>query len=481
MAEIGSDSDRPNVTASDSPPVVLRLRSVIWLHRVLFAGQFLYSLSSTLMTFVLPPFLLELYDGGTYAATVYGFATATASLVQYVFLPVWGMVSQSKGRRRAFLSSTWINSFSCICLIPLVNKSVIALLFVSMIFHGGSAGVTATSMASIIDVVHLSHRPAMVGILLVMNLAAPTLLGAAIAFVLIGRIPYIWIWVLIALLAVLSAVVFSVSFKETLDHGHRTAWSWHPLNPLVPIIDWMSTPFFNFAFIAYSLYAYAVGFAIYFAFFYAHYRFSLSYSAYIPVSLALGILIGIFFLLAAPMNRRFGGYVTYLTGVCLALLSSLGMAFSTSAVMVIVFLLIGTPASFTPPALVTLVGNHVAPVKQGPFQSYLTSLLLLAWFMCGVTMGPLLSATVEDPNPWIAATSVWVCCGVLSLSVLLFLIGGYVNKYQYGFSDAPVKQTPTEHIELPEVHSRSSQLKRQAPGGLAASDVELQNDANPGR
>lgn len=406
-----------------------KLGTLLWAARAMFVGQFMYSTSTSVMRYLLPPFLLWLYSGSPRAATIFGTSSAVAALGQYITLPVFGMYSQHKGRKAALWLATSVSAFGLALCIPIVDVSAIFLLFLSQFFIGISAGVTATNFAVSADVCPLERRSSFVGVLLCLALAAPILIGAGIAFALMDRVPYPAAFAVGAVIGIIAAVVFRFFFEETLDENHRGPWSWAPLNPLVPLTRWLKRPFVNFAFVSYAFFSFGIGFALYFAFFYAYYRFGLSYSLYVPISFLMGVLIGVFLLASGPMIRRFGGCATYIFGCCVGLACAVALAIVSNVWAFVAILLCGTPAAVVPTALVSLIAKHLEPHEQGPFQSYLTSILLLSWFICGISMGPLLEETVYSSNDFVAAISVWICAFCMLIALICFSIAAYRLKH----------------------------------------------------
>lgn len=444
---------------------------LLWQWNHVLLEQVLWSIGVNFLRFILPPFFLELYNGSATAATMYGVFTAVSSAAEYLSLPTIGQFAQSAGRRPALLAAATGSLIGCALFFPVTSRSTVWISMIAGALEGASSGISSTNLAISADVSPPSQRSHFAGALLIMNLAIPLIVGAAMAAALLGVVAYWGLFLVVFIFVLLSLVVIVLLVPETLPPAARVAFSWKPLNPLVPLVTWLGRPFFNLAFLSYLFFSYAIGFALTFAYYYVHYRFGTAYSVYVPFALGMAVFIAIFFGLAGPLIRRFGCEACYLIGISFGLLTSIVLALADSDWTCLSFIVIGSPAALTPPSLVTLINRHAQKVEQAQFLAYMSAILLFGWFLSGLTMGPLLAVTVTSSNRWVAAACLWLCCGCFLISAALFAAASARLKkmVQKGTSET------SGQIEMGNVHTLagSSSSSNNNSSKLEASTADL--------
>eukprot|EP00762_Andalucia_godoyi_P001371 ANDGO_04860.mRNA.1 hypothetical protein len=423
---MSNDMEGTDATLQNAVPLVDSTVEMWKQYYHLFFGQLCYSLTGSLLKIFLAPFCIWLYDGSSFSAVIYGLLTAVLTLTQYVTLPVVGMFSQSRGRRPAHLVANTLNFLGCCCLIPVVSRSMLFLLFIAMVLIGLGSGVAAINYALSTDVMAPRKRSTFVSVILVCTSALPSIIAAGIASFMVDTVAWPLCFTLLACFALLACFVFFFSFRETLRPESKVVFSWRELNPLVPLYRWVTRPFINCAFVAYGLWGYSIAFVLFFSYFYAYFKFGLAYSVYIPVALGVGLLSVVFFLLAGPFCRKFGSSTCFLFSLVWLFVVFIGLAFANTVTSFLVIVVFASPTAMAPTALVDMVGKRLEKHEQGPFQSYLTSILFFAYFVAGITMGVILSETAKDENPAKAATVLWVCVACLGVAIILFM---YARKY----------------------------------------------------
>ncbi len=175
------------------------------------------------------PMLVEDFLGGNTAraATVYGLFGTVWALMQFVFAPILGALSDRWGRRPVIL-------ISCLGLgldyVLMALAPTLAWLFVGRVISGITAASFSTAGAYIADVTPVEKRAASFGILGA-AFGLGFVLGPAMGGVLGAVNPRLPFWVAAAL-ALLNAAYGYFVLPESLPAELRTSFSWSRVNPL---------------------------------------------------------------------------------------------------------------------------------------------------------------------------------------------------------------------------------------------------------
>ena len=183
------------------------------------------------MGIVIPvyPKLIETFEGGdtARAAQIYGAMSTAWALMQFLFMPVLGMLSDRFGRRPVILIS---------CLGLGIDYLVMALapdvtwLFVGRILSGITAATISTAFAYIADVTPEEKRAGAFG-MMGAAFGVGFVLGPAMGGVLGGVDPRLPFWVAGALALVNVAYGFFV-LPESLPPEKRASFAWKRANPV---------------------------------------------------------------------------------------------------------------------------------------------------------------------------------------------------------------------------------------------------------
>lgn len=187
---------------------------------------------------VLPSLVVRFLSGdATRAAEIYGvFGTAWA-LMQFVFSPVLGALSDRFGRRPVILISNFGLGLDYILMALAPN---LVWLFVGRLVSGITAASISTSFAYIADVTPPEQRGAKFG-MLGAAFGAGFVIGPALGGLLAGfdlRAPF---WVAAAL-SLANAFYGLFILPESLPPERRTAFSWKNANPLGALLLLRSEP-----------------------------------------------------------------------------------------------------------------------------------------------------------------------------------------------------------------------------------------------
>jgi DHA1 family tetracycline resistance protein-like MFS transporter len=183
------------------------------------------------MGIVIPvlPKLVELFEGGdtAQAAQMFGAMTTAWGLMQFLFMPVLGMLSDRFGRRPVILVS---------CLGMGLDYFVMALapnltwLFVGRLVNGITAANVSTAFAYITDVTPPEKRAGSFGIMGA-AFGVGFILGPALGGVLGGVDPRLPFWVA-GVLALLNAAYGFFVLPESLAPEKRAKFAWARANPV---------------------------------------------------------------------------------------------------------------------------------------------------------------------------------------------------------------------------------------------------------
>ena len=175
------------------------------------------------------PKLVESFEGGdtARAAAVYGvFGTAWA-LMQFVFMPILGAVSDRYGRRPVILISCLGLGLDYFLMALAPN---LAWLFVGRVISGITAASVSTAFAYIADVSPPEKRAAAFG-MIGAGFGLGFTLGPALGGVLGGIDPRLPFWVAGGLALANAAYGYFV-LPESLPKERRAAFSWKRANPV---------------------------------------------------------------------------------------------------------------------------------------------------------------------------------------------------------------------------------------------------------
>jgi DHA1 family tetracycline resistance protein-like MFS transporter len=415
----------PSITSGSStttaPPAKLTFWTVLKSYPGTWVGQVAWSLSDVLAKLVLPAFVLDLYENSSTAPTVFGYVTALAALCQFIALPIIGSASQTYGRRRALIVCAAVTVVSSAMLIPVTARHMMPLVFFSQMLHGLSAGVTALNYTVGIDSLPQPFHATFSGLVAVFSVPVPYVIASPIVLIAFGRVSITVFFIVSTLFAIISLFTFIFFTKETLAPSHRLPWRWRSANPIVACLHWARRRFINLFFLSYMAFSFTIVFLTSFSFFFAHYRFGISYNQFLPVAIALVLILILGFSIAGPVCRRIGIHRGYAIGLMFCLVIPWVMIIAPTFALFAVGLLVAFPVTLSPPAASAIVAARTLPVEQGQFQSYYTSIFLLGAVLCQVSMGPLMSATIESDNIFVRSA-----CPIVVIGVMCFGIAAYV-------------------------------------------------------
>lgn len=324
---------------------------------------------------ILPKLIEQLHGGNTaVAAHTVGLLGSLFAVMQFIFSPILGSLSDRWGRRPIILGSLFGAGLDFLLL---AWAPTLPWFFVARIVAGITSANISAATAYIADITPPEKRAASFG-----------LIGAAfgIGFVLgpalggwLGeyhlRLPF-----LISAALVLTNWLYGYFvLPESLPLEHRRPFSWAKANPLGSLRFLSRAPFlFRFAsalflvnmghFILHNVWVLYTG-----------HRYGWS-SRQVGLSLTLvGVLSGLVQgVLAGRIISWLGEGRAVVVGVCLSVLSFVGYGFAPTGPVICGVLVLGCLSGFSGPAMQSLLSHQVGPSEQGALQGALGSLTSLA-------------------------------------------------------------------------------------------------------
>jgi DHA1 family tetracycline resistance protein-like MFS transporter len=323
---------------------------------------------------VLPELVLNFVDESTETAALYvGMIGASYALMQFIFAPILGALSDRFGRRPVILASLFGLGIDFLIqgLAPTIGW-----LFAGRIVAGVLGASFSTANAYIADISSPEDRArnfGLVGLMFGLGFICGPALGGLLGGVNL-RLPFF----ISAVLALVNWLYGYFILPESLPPERRSDISWAKMNPL-GTVDRLR---------AYPLVA---GLALAFVFtslaqrglenvwiLYMGYRFDWD-------ERINGLVLGLVGLSAAivqgglvrPIVGRIGERRAILCGLFVSSLAFLGYGLAPEGWMIPVIILFGSLGGITSPAIQSIVAHQVDSREQGKIQGALTSLMSL--------------------------------------------------------------------------------------------------------
>ena len=330
------------------------------------------------------PDLIQEVGGGTLAeAAIWGgILSTTFAVMQFLFGPVMGGLSDRFGRRPVLLIALVVMALDYVLM---ALASALWVLLLGRVIGGITAATQSTATAYMADISAPHERAARFG-LVGAAFGAGFVIGPVMGGLLAEygtRAPF---W-MAAGLAAANAVFGWVVLKETVtDANHRT-FNWRRANPLGALRALGRLPGVTPLLLVYFIYY--IGFAVYPAVwsYFGKERFDWSPST-IGLSLALfGISMALIQGgLIRPVLKTLGERGTVIAGHMFSIVSLIGIAVTTSSMWVLLLTPIAAFGGIIPPALQGIMSARVANDAQGELQGALTSTSALAMILSPLVM-----------------------------------------------------------------------------------------------
>jgi DHA1 family tetracycline resistance protein-like MFS transporter len=300
-----------------------------------------------------------------------GWLTFAYAIMQFLFAPVLGNLSDKYGRRPVLLFS--LLGFG-IDYLFLSFAPTIAWLFVGRLIAGVTGASFTTASAYIADISTPENRAqnfGMIGAAFGLGFIIGPLIGGLLGE-LGPRIPFL----VAAGLALTNCLYGYFVLPESLDKEHRRPFEWKRANPLGSLLQLKKYPAVGGLVVSLVL-VYLAAHAVQtnWSFFNIE-RFNWS-PKMIGISLGVvGLLVGVVQGgLIRIVNPRLGNEKSVYVGLTLYALGLLLFAFASQSWMMFVFLVPYCLGGIAGPALQSIISGHVPPNEQGELQGALTSLM----------------------------------------------------------------------------------------------------------
>ena len=370
---------------------------------------------------VMPDLVREVTGGDLSRAALWGGVMATSfAVMQFLFSPIVGAMSDKFGRRPVLLGSLAVMAADYV-LMALAGS--IWLLLLGRIVGGVTAATQATASAYMADVTPPARRASAFG-LIGASFGVGFILGPLIGGVLAEygtRAPF---WAA-ALLAAGNVTFGWCVLRETVPRAHRRSLSWKRANPLGVVRHLGRLPGLQRLLGIYFLYhvAFAVFPAVWAYFTQERYGWGpgtvgMSLGIYgAGMALVQGVLI-------RPVLKYAGERGAVLAGFFFSILSYALLAVVTSGAVALLLTPLAALAGVIPPALQGIMSRNVAADAQGELQGALTSASSLAMILSPLAMTWAFAAFTRDGGPLYLPGAPFLLALILSLlGVALFLRG----------------------------------------------------------
>lgn len=323
---------------------------------------------------VLPGLVKELAGADTTDASwYYGILAASYSLMQFIFAPIIGSLSDRFGRRPVILASLF--GLGVDFIIQGFAPSL-TWLFFGRIFAGIFGASITTANAYIADVSTAETRArnyGFVGIMFGLGFIFGPSLGGLLGSIDL-RLPFF----VSAGLALVNWLYGFFILPESLPKENRSPFSLASANPFGTLKRLRTYPIVAALALAFAMMSLAQRGLENVWVLYTAYKFE--WGEY-ENGLALG-LVGLTAAfvqggLVRPAVKRLGERNTVLLGLSISALAFFGYGIATSGYMVPVIIIFGSLGGLTGPALQSIVAGNVSPSEQGNAQGALTSLMSL--------------------------------------------------------------------------------------------------------
>lgn len=324
------------------------------------------------LIFPILPALLRDLTHETEIAAIYGAMLAVYALMQFLFAPVLGMLSDRYGRRPVLMVSL---AGAAVDYLIMAFAPSLWIVFIGRAVAGITAANLAVATAYLADITPEEERAGRFG-----YLHACFGIGFILGPVIGGVLGDVWVRAPFVAAAILNFTNFALAFflLPESHKGERSRLSLAGLNPLGPL-RWA----FTFAALLPLM-------AIYFMLnfigqlygtvwvLYGEDQFQWS-ATMVGLSLAgFGVFhAGAQALLTGPVTKRIGERASLLLGMVSETIALTILAFVTETWMVFALLPVFALGGIGVPALQSMLTNEVGPDKQGQLQGVLASLLSL--------------------------------------------------------------------------------------------------------
>lgn len=368
---------------------------------------------------VMPRLIMGLSGAGIdRAAEIGGWLLFAYAVMQFVFSPIIGGLSDRFGRRPILLitlASLGVD-YALMAWAPTLTW-----LFVGRMISGIMGATWAAANSCVADTIEPNDRGAVFGILGGAG-AAGFVLGPAVggAFGLLGdRVPF----VVASVLCIAGAVYGWFTLKETLPPEKRRAFNLARANPFGTMMQMAKTPL-----------VLGILITIFFMQFAAQSNFAVwSYYGTLMFDwgpLTIGATVALFGVLLAVAQglmvgkviARFGAVRTAKWSLVFAIPSYLVIGFAVSTSMMLTGIIIGSIAGLTFPAMQSLMTTQIAEDAQGELQGAIASVVSLTSILGPPVMTGVFGAYSDNIGTFFPGAPYMLATALMAVAVLALWI-----------------------------------------------------------
>jgi DHA1 family tetracycline resistance protein-like MFS transporter len=368
---------------------------------------------------VLPKLIEELIGGNLSEASRYNAWLAVAyGLMQFVFSPVLGGLSDRFGRRPVLLISLFGLGLDYIFM---AMAPTIAWLFVGRLIAGLCGASFSTATAYIADISTPEKRAQNFGLIGaafgVGFIIGPTIGGICGEWG--ARVPFY----VAASFSLLNFLYGYFVLPESLSVSNRRKFDWKRANPIGSLINLRKYPVISGLVITYLL-LFMAGKSVESTWtFYTMLKFEWS-SIWVGISLSVvGILVAV---VQGGLIRviipKLGQKKSVFTGLALYVLGLILFAFATKGWMMFAFLVPYCLGGIAGPALQGIMSSQVPLNEQGELQGALTSLMSLTTILGPLMMNNLFYYFTQEGKPFYFPGAAFIAGAILLFIGILFAI-----------------------------------------------------------
>jgi len=389
-----------------------------WTMMVVILTVMIDSMGIGIVIPVTPALLMDVLPGATLAeAAIWGgILTSLFSVMQFLFGPFLGTLSDQFGRKPVLMVSLFVMvGYYAV----MVFAHTVWLLLLGRLIGGITAATHATATALVADVSAPKDKAARFGLL-----GAGFGMGFVLGPVLGGmlgewgpRAPF----VAAAFLSALNFLMAWLILPETVTDRIRRRFEWRRANPLGAIRAISQFPGLGPMLVVYLIYAIATAvYAAVWPFFTAE-RFGWS-PAMIGVSLTIyGVCFAIVQgALVKPAIKRFGEYRTVVIGFGFEMFGLLLMSVMTNGTILLGFIPIAALGVIGQPALQAILSVGTSDDSQGILQGVVASLSAISMIIAPVSMTWVFSTFTEE------SAAIYYPGAPFAVSALLLALGLYI-------------------------------------------------------